>query len=377
METPRLDPPHVIADGDAALSDSPALLELATPEDSEQLQAHARQLAEYLRRRKAEVERREAELNARLAGLESEVRGARLWLSERVQELAEQKKDFERREQKLAAERQSLEQTRTNWQRECESYDAALAKRAAQLDAREAACLAAGTPGHMGAKLARLEAAEQSVAREQEDVARQRKELTLAREEAQAEIREERRLLADEQRHLRSQIERKRKLLYQRTVALRARRQGLEQLRADVRKVQQESLEMRLATEELWAQLCATAPPATLTQSLAKLRLQLAEAYRLNLEELAAAKAELCKLQGHIDDQWAKLAQQKQSLAAWTESRQRDFAAEAEQLAVRQRQLAQRAAEIEARETHWYSERRRYERQIRDLERQLRSPAGV
>ena len=166
-------------------------------------------------------------------------------------------------------------------------------------------------------------------------------------------------------------------MLQERTRAVRSRRNGLEQLRCDVRKAQQEALEMRLATEELWAQLCGVAPPAMLTQSISRLRLQIAQTYQLNIEELAAAKAELTTVEGRLADQQAKLLEHKQQLASWAEHRQKELAVQAQRLAAREKELSTRQAELEREEDDWQAERRQYQQQIRDLLRQLRSPVAT
>ena len=62
-----------------------------------------------------------------------------------------------------------------------------------------------------------------------------------------------------------------------------------DQLRTDLLRIQRETLEMRLVTEELWVRISSVAPAASLTQSLARLRAQLSENYRLQAAEAEAA----------------------------------------------------------------------------------------
>lgn len=91
----RVDPAHSIGDALArapALAEMPvaeAITDLVRVEGAVQLQSQADQLAAHLRQRQQELDRREAQLNSRLADFDKEVREARLWLAERNDELNE------------------------------------------------------------------------------------------------------------------------------------------------------------------------------------------------------------------------------------------------------------------------------------------------
>ena len=64
--------------------------------------AQAAQLATHLQKQQASIDHRESELNARNAAIENQVRGARLWLSERHTELSQRQAELDRREKELA-----------------------------------------------------------------------------------------------------------------------------------------------------------------------------------------------------------------------------------------------------------------------------------
>ncbi|MGH7136335.1 MAG: hypothetical protein ACREHD_11385 [Pirellulales bacterium] len=91
----RVDPAHSIGDAlvrPPALAEMPvaeAITDLVRVEGAVQLQSQADQLAAHLRQRQQELDRREAQLNSRLADFDKEVREARLWLAERNDELNE------------------------------------------------------------------------------------------------------------------------------------------------------------------------------------------------------------------------------------------------------------------------------------------------
>ena len=63
--------------------------------------------------------------------------------------------------------------------------------------------------------------------------------------------------------------------------------------RRELRTTQREVLEMRLATEETWAQLSGALAPASLTRSISQVRAKLADHYRVTLDEMAARSEQL------------------------------------------------------------------------------------
>ena len=73
-------------------------------------------------------------------------------------------------------------------------------------------------------------------------------------------------------------------------------RAGLDQVRSEVTALHRQALEMRLAAEQLWAQISGRMSPVEVTQSIAQIRRKLAESYRLEEEELAARRRELIEL---------------------------------------------------------------------------------
>ena len=113
------------------------------------------------------------------------------------------------------------------------------------------------------------------------------------------------------------------------------------------RPAQSEGLEMRLATEELWSRLCGTMAPAALTQSLAQIRVQLADEQRLARRELAEQKAEVQALSARLAEQHNKLAQERDELQSWAAERQKELAKQAALLGGRQRTDRARARRVQ------------------------------
>ena len=90
-----------------------------------------------------------------------------------------------------------------------------------------------------------------------------------------------------------AELEEQRRAVARRSEQLDRSRAALEQLRGELGQLHRETLEIRLATEELWVQLSGVAPPAALIQSLGGIRNKLADHYRSAQSELRARKEEI------------------------------------------------------------------------------------
>ena len=105
---------------------------------------------------------------------------------------------------------------------------------------------------------------------------------------------------------------------------------------------QRETLELRLATDELWRQMVGAPPPAALSQSLAQIRGKLAERYRLERSEIAGEKKDLELLVERVDRERERVQQQKQEIERRTANRQADIEGQADAIG-RPRAAARRA----------------------------------
>jgi len=129
-------------------------------------------------------------------------------------------------------------------------------------------------------------------------------------------------------------------------------------------------LEIRLATEELWSRLCGSMAPAALTRSLARIRVQLADQYRLVRSELSQQKLEIQALGAQLDEQHCKVAARQEDVQAWADARQKDLEQQATQLAQQECRLTDEHAELAALREAWDNERFRLNQEIRRLLRQ-------
>jgi len=157
-------------------------------------------------------------------------------------------------------------------------------------------------------------------------------------------------------------------------------RASLLALRSELETMHRETLEIRLATEELWVQLSGSAPPAALVRSLTQIRAKLAEEYRRANEELARQKQQLEGIRRELSQQHARLVQQKRKLDRWAARRQEDIQQQAARLVAREEELQSQGADLSNLARRWQTEQLGYQQEIRRLRGQLRQqeePVGV
>jgi chromosome segregation ATPase len=264
------------------------------------------------------------------------------------------------------AQVQRDQQTRSEW----------LERRTAELDDREQQLVEAEE--ELSVRQCQWAEADLLLAESRREVERMTEELEGHRQEQMTELTAARRQWVEEQRHREAELTRRQEALERHAEQLDHRRAVLEQSQQDVTALHREALEMRLATEELWAQLTGAVPPAELHEALGETRARLAGHYRLASAEIEARKAELQALRDDLAAQHDRLREQVAESEAWAagrldELRQREAAiessrAELEKLRTeQQRQFAQ-----------WRGQRERWEFERRHwmLEQHSGAPPG-
>jgi len=341
---------------------------------AERLRLQAEQLAAHLRARQQELDHRQAQINANMAQLDGDARAARLWLAEREAELkqraeglAGQEGEVQARLSRLAAVEVALrERLHTD-----AGADSARQQAEAdhQLRAREEVlrCTAEG----LEARGRQIEQAEARLADLHAETQQLHQQLLEERREVQEEGRAERERLAAERQAEEEELAKKRQAVQRRAEHMDQCRLALRQLRAELGRMHRETLEIRLATEELWVQLSGAAPPAALTHSLGRIRSKLAEHYRLANAELQEQKAELEGIRSQLAEQYAKLVQQKRQFDQWAAARRAEAQQEAERLVTRERQLHEQETDLHDRCHRWQAERLQYQHEIRSLQSRL------
>ncbi len=124
---------------------------------------------------------------------------------------------------------------------------------------------------------------------------------------------------------------------------------------------------MRLATEEIWAQLSGALAPASLARSIAQVRGKLGDHYRLTLDEIATRSERLESVRHDLAVQFDALEEQRQELHGWAERRVADVESQAARLVAREQELDRQQQHYEQLESRWQVERREYQAEVRRL----------
>ena len=177
--------------------------------------------------------------------------------------------------------------------------------------------------------------------------------------------------MAADQVRLAAEIEQKRREVQQRSEQADQAHAALEQFRAELGRMHRETLEIRLATEELWAELSGSAPPAALTRSLGRIRSRLADHYRMANLELHQKKEELQQLRGQLSQQYEKLVRQKRNFDAWALQCREEVEQQAARLLARGEDLDRREADMGEYARRAQAEKLELQQEIRRLRAKL------
>jgi hypothetical protein len=365
----RVDAPHPVAEllsqsgAEAAVESAVAQRcsvapPVADEPPSEQLRLQALQLATHLRDRQKELDAREAELNSRVAQWENEARAVRLSLAEReadmavgAETLAHERSEFHSRSQLLVDSETQV----SSYQKQLSERERRLSERERKLSERER---------DVNRRLARLATVE--AAQHDRGPASKRG----AAVSSDATLREQ---LAQEYRLALADLQQKREEVGRRAEHLHQCRLSLGRTRDELTRLHQDTLEMRLAMEELWVQLSGAAPPAALIQSLGRIRAKLAEQSSQAHTELCEERKELERLRGELAAEHETLAQRKEQFERWAASRTENCQQEASRLLAREEQLRRREVLHREQSQRWAAERLRYQHEVHRLHAELRT----
>lgn len=267
----RVDAAHSIGDALAelpAVADMPvelAINDLVRVEGAVQLQTQAEQLAAHLKQRQEDIDRREGQLHTRLAEFEQEVREARVWLGQRTDELNHREEQLNAREREL----QSVVQPPS---------------------------------GHLAANAAPRQMCERPGER------------AFPVPSSHAPWMSE------------SQWEERTKAISRQSEELDRRRSALEEFREEIATMHREALEMRLAGEELQAQLRASLGMAAAGDSLQAMRERLARSYQNEATQLTRRRHELEWLKNDLAGEAEKLQRRYAEIKDWMAANQPQIA---------------------------------------------------
>jgi hypothetical protein len=218
-----------------------------------------------------------------------------------------------------------------------------------------------------------LDEAESQLTQEKTGLAEQIRELDRQRRQFQELTTRERRALEAQQQQSHIEQRQRDEQFDRREAELDNRETALEQMRSELRITQREVLEMRLATEEAWAQLAGAIAPATLTRSISIVRAQLADHYRQTLDQISQQSEQLEGVRSDLAQQLDALEAQRREMAEWLQRRHEEIEQQAARLVTREQELDRQQHFFEQAESHWQLERTESQTEIRRLLAALRS----
>lgn len=274
------------------------------------------------------------------------------------EEIANQEADAAARESKLAARRAEIEAAIKRFEGlgVAEERIAELSSRAEEYEARARY----------------LDEAEAMLAEEKQAVAADRREVERSRQQAEERFVLERRRIEAERAELRKLTSQHEQTMAAKEAELDQRHSALTQLQSELEAGQREVLEMRLATEETWAQLAGALAPATLTRSISQVRSRLADHYQHTLQEIADRRGELTGIASQLASEHQRVDEQRAKLQQWAARREEDIEQRAARLIARERELDRQQRHYELLEERWASERREYRDRIMRLLAEVR-----
>ncbi|MCH2129351.1 MAG: hypothetical protein MK179_09425 [Pirellulaceae bacterium] len=359
-KTTRLDPPHVpvstetrtdgfqstLTSGSAFTAPEPCEEFTSLSDNSlrvmEQLQHHANQLATHLQRQQKDLDDRESRLNAHVASQETEHRTARMQLVEWEKQLEEMERSLTQREASVRARELSL--SKTDPAKKTGSTSAAKKEKLHSCHQESAT---AKSPSSESTKTnfqdSKLSASKQDKAAGQTPDG----QLPVTSQAELAEegpisrtLRKKQESFANGRRDkLMVELMKKKDKLDQRADQLERRRADLDDLRCEVTQLHKDTLEMRLATEELWVRLSGRMPPSAMTCALAELRGKLSDHYRLASAHLAQQRSELETLSSNLHSKYQTLDDHRRNSQERFHRRNQDIEEQAARLVRREQEL--------------------------------------
>ncbi|HEY1603079.1 MAG TPA: hypothetical protein VGG64_25975 [Pirellulales bacterium] len=306
--------PRALASGEASVVPASDLLA--------RLRSQGRQLARLLHERQQDLDRREAQQNAQAAELDGQLRAARLWLTERHQELSEREAASKEHERQLAVRARELNALAAADDAARTKEESALHKRSEELSLRQAAL------DRLNERLTRQAKAQQTAQRELE-LLREREHNVRTR--ARQQLDNDRSTNLDTIRQALAHLERRR-------AAIEIAAEATERRRAQLAsQAQRPSPEQKQRAREL----------TEIAEGLARREQHLTQAEQLQLR----AETELAAMRHELEQERHELAEQARIERRRLADSQRATAAETaekrELLQRRNEQLDQRQASLE------------------------------
>ncbi len=162
-------------------------------------------------------------------------------------------------------------------------------------------------------------------------------------------------------------LESERRLLAERKIELDRRNSNMQRIQDATQAFHREALEMRMVTEQLWAELSEKAPSNRLNQLLATLRGRLDGHYATMNQTLTDRKTELGMLKNCMRRKQQELREQSRKLQEWVECRHEAIKTHGAQLDARELLLDRREHRLQDEFAKWETQWREYKEQLDSL----------
>lgn len=222
-------------------------------------------------------------------------------------------------------------------------------------------------------KYAKLKEMEIEALEGQAESARIREGLVRERLHAQKTLDSERLRLRDANNAAVKQLEDERKELARQNHKMEQMRLALDRSREDLGKMHRETLEIRLATEELWLQLCAEADQDKLLDSLENIRSRITEQYRDAAARLDLNKEEIKLQKQQSTAQLELLHNRRDELQQWVQSCEDVFKQKEQELIKREQEVEKRQKGVDDLVRQCRHERQETEKTVKFLQEQMHS----
>ncbi|MGL4942827.1 MAG: hypothetical protein ACRC46_06515, partial [Thermoguttaceae bacterium] len=220
-------------------------------------------------------------------------------------------------------------------------------------------------------KYAQLKELERSVAGAQAEVTRIREGLVRERHQLQKSIETERQRLRESHEMTVRHIEQERRDLAVHNKKLEQMRLAIDRSRDELGRMHRETLEVRLATEELWVRLAGDSAPDQLKEALARTRSRLADQYQDGLAKIEREKNELATTRDQIVQQHERLLARREELETWAAKSEDVLIQRDEQLKLREKEIDQRQFTVDNLVRSCRQERDETERELTLLKQQI------
>jgi hypothetical protein len=222
-----------------------------------------------------------------------------------------------------------------------------------------------------------VEEREQSLGREQSLEAERRQTLEAELKGREEELARESEAWTRLRQEREAELERRETLVAAESDRLDKRRERLENLRAELEETHRATLEMRMAIEEVWAQLSEAAGADTANRRVAETQRRLEDDTQQSRETIERERKELGLLQSAVQSQRHELASEIQEAAIGAKERREEADRQSRALDESAAALRTREEQLHALREQWLTEKIEVERIIRGLLIQLGQQAPL